>query len=127
MTTFDVPNIATDELRTEAVLEEPRAVKLRLVGTAESDAMTALNKLLKGLHEKAVEQGVREVTVDLRELEFMNSSCFKAFISWVGEVEELALERQYQIRFMSDPKKHWQERSLGALVCFATHLIRVEN
>jgi hypothetical protein len=127
MTVLDIPNIKTDDLRSEAFFEDPRSVKLRLIGTAESDTMTALNGLLGQLHAQAVSSGVREVTVDMRDLEFMNSSCFKAFVSWVGQVEELELERQYQIRFLSDHKKHWQERSLGALVCFATHLIRVET
>jgi hypothetical protein len=127
MTAMDVPDIRTEELRSEMTLANETSVQVRLVGTAESEAMSALGDLLGKLHLAAVENAVREVTIDMRDLEFMNSSCFKAFVSWVGHVEELALERQYQIRFLSDEKKHWQARSLGALMCFATHIIRVET
>jgi hypothetical protein len=127
MTAFQIPEISTEDLRSEALLVPPEAVKLRLVGTAESSTMAALSGLLTGLHAEAVSHHVREVTVDLRDLEFMNSSCFKAFVSWVGRIEDLDTEQQYRIRFLSDPKKHWQERSLGALACFATHLIRIES
>ena len=124
--TIDVPVIETEELHSEATYVAP-GVNVRLVGSAESSAMAPLGDLLGRLHGEAVRLAVREVTIDMRDLEFMNSSCFKAFVSWVGHVEELALERQYQIRFLSDEKKHWQARSLGALMCFATHIIRVET
>lgn len=127
MTTIDVPNLATDDLRSEAVPRGSDGVELRLVGSAETETMAALNRLLEALHTHVVGAGIREVTVDLRELEFMNSSYFKVFVSWVGRVEELPPEGQYKLRFLADRKKHWQERSLGALVCFATHLIRVES
>lgn len=122
-----VPNVATEGLRSEASLDSADTALVRFLGTAESEAMPVLSDLLKKLHAGLLSSKVREVTVDLRDLEFMNSSCFKAFVTWVGFVEEVPAEQQYTIRFLSDPKKHWQERSLGALTCFATHLIRVEN
>jgi anti-anti-sigma regulatory factor len=126
MTKLDVPDIHTESLQSELSFETPTELQLRLVGTAETESMEALSALLKRLHREALGHGVREVAVDLRSLEFMNSSCFKAFVSWVGELEEVDIERQYRIRFLSDESRHWQARSLGALTCFATHLIRVE-
>jgi hypothetical protein len=127
MTTFDIPDIHSAELRSEVSSDLPTLLQLRLVGTAESDAMGLLGPLLKKVHAEALGHHVREVTVDLRDLEFMNSSCFKVFVSWVGELEDVAPERQYRIRFLSDENKHWQGRSLGALMCFATHLICIES
>jgi len=125
-TKLDIPDIRTEALRSEVAFETPTELQLRLVGTAETESMEALTALLKKLHTEALARGVREVTVDLRSLEFMNSSCFKAFVSWVGELEDVEIDRQYRIRFLSDESRHWQARSLGALTCFATHLIRVE-
>jgi hypothetical protein len=124
--TIQLPNIRTEDLCSE-VLADDDGLQVRLVGTAEADAMRPLNDLLRQLHGEAVRRGTRQVTVDVRELEFMNSSCFKALVTWVGLVEELEPAKQYQIRFLSDVKRHWQERSLGALACFATHLIRIES
>jgi hypothetical protein len=126
MMTMDVPVIQTAELHSEATYTPPR-VSVRLVGSAESVAMAPLGHLLGKLHGEAVRLEVRQVTVDLRELEFMNSSCFKAFVSWLGELQDLDATRQYRIRFLSDERKHWQRRSLGALSCFAVDLIEIET
>jgi hypothetical protein len=126
MTTTEFPVIKTGELRSDTSIEAS-TVRLKLVGSAESDAMAALDDLLAKVHAKVVESALREVTIDMRELDFMNSSCFKAFVSWIGQVQDLEAHRQYRIRFLSDDNKHWQRRSLGALSCFAVDLIQVET
>jgi hypothetical protein len=125
-TTLDVPSIDTEELHSEATYAPP-SVNVRLVGSAESVAMTPLGQLLGQLHGEALRLAVREVTVDVRELEFMNSSCFKAFVSWLGLLQDLEPTKQYRIRFLSDEHKHWQRRSLGALSCFAVDLVQVDT
>jgi hypothetical protein len=125
--TIDVPVIDTDELRSEATYGPEGELRVRLVGSAESVAMAPLGQLLGKLHGEALRLAVREVTVDLRELEFMNSSCFKAFVSWLGALQDVDPSKQYRIRFLSDENKHWQKRSLGALSCFAVDLIQVET
>jgi hypothetical protein len=126
MTMIDVPVIQTEDLHSEASYAPP-AVSLRLVGSAESVAMPSLGNLLGKLHGEALRLAVREVTIDMRDLEFMNSSCFKAFVSWLDELQDLEPDRQYRIRFLSDEQKHWQRRSLGALSCFAMDLIQIET
>jgi hypothetical protein len=103
------------------------AARLALHGTADTRAMTPLDDLLRRLHKQCAEHGVLEVSVDFRNLEFMNSSCFKAFVTWVSTVRELDPARQYKLTFLSDRRKHWQKRSLGALSCFAVGLIKVET
>jgi hypothetical protein len=72
-----------------------------------------------------MELGIPEVQIDLRELEFMNSSCFKSFVSWISEVSELT-SGHYRIRFLSNPSILWQHRSLHALSCFAAELVTIE-
>ena len=89
--------------------------------------MKSIDSLLKALHEEALRLQVREVTIDLTQLEFMNSSCFKAFVTWIGNLQDLESPKQYSIVFKSDDNKHWQRRSLEALSCFAVDLIRVET
>jgi hypothetical protein len=124
MMTIDVPVIETEELRSEATYVAP-GVNVRLVGSAESSAMAPLGDLLGRLHGEAVRLAVREVTIDMRELEFMNSSCFKAFVSWVGELRDMDPGRQYRIRFLSDEHKHWQRPSLGTLRSVAADLVQI--
>ncbi len=114
------------ELRARA-FAEGNALRVTFAGCADSRVMADLNELLTRVHDDASGRKAPEVVVDFRELEFMNSSCFKAFVSWIARVQELEESAQYRIRFLSDEAKHWQRRSLGALSCFAVDLIRIES
>ena len=97
-----------------------------LEGSADYAALDALEMLLDRIHAEADRLGVTETVVDLRQLEFMSSSCFKSFVSWIIEIQEMERDRQYKLRFVSNPKMHhWQKRSLHALRCFAVELITV--
>jgi hypothetical protein len=96
-------------------------------GVAELDVRERLPELLKRLHAEVQQRKVKEVTVDFHKLEFMNSSCFKGFVSWINDIQELASDKQYRLRFRSNPEILWQRRSVHALKCFATDLITVES
>ena len=126
MLTIDVPLIHTEDFRSEATYLAP-AVNVRFVGSAESVAYGPLGKMLGRLHGEAVRLEVREVTIDVRDLEFMNASCFDALATWLGELQGLEPGQQYRIKFLSDEQKHWQRGSLGALSSFATNLIQIET
>ena len=96
-------------------------------GTGDVAAIEVLGDYLKRLHGEAERLLVTEVTCDFRQLSFMNSSCFKAFVVWIDSVQSEAPERQYKITFLSNPEFHWQRRSLHALACFAADLIALET
>ncbi|HEY1533460.1 MAG TPA: hypothetical protein VGF76_05565 [Polyangiaceae bacterium] len=100
---------------------------VRLSGTADLRVTETVEKLLAAVHEQATASHVPEVKVDLRGLEFMNSSCFKSFVSWISQVQELAESAQYRIHFYSNPAILWQRRSLNALSCFAAHLVTIDS
>ncbi len=110
-----------------SVTAESGTIEVRLTGNADMAAKDGLDALLPGVHAEAQRMGVHEVRIDFRELEFMNSSCFKSFVSWISDVGELEAKKQYKIRFISKPEMHWQRRSLHALRCFAVDLITVES
>ena len=100
---------------------------VRLSGTADLRVTETVEKLLATVHEQAMASHVAEVKVDLRSLEFMNSSCFKSFVSWISQVQELGVSAQYRIHFYSNPAILWQRRSLNALSCFAAHLVTIDS
>jgi len=105
----------------------PDAVQVRFTGNADMHAIEPLDAYLASIHTAALERGARRVQVDFRALEFMNSSCFKSFVSWIGRVQDLPTKSQYQIEFQSNAQMHWQRRSLNALRCFATDLVVVQT
>jgi hypothetical protein len=112
------------ELRAQLTREETGLVA-KLSGTADLRVTDSVEAILTRVHQKALELGIPEVQMDLRELEFMNSSCFKSFVSWISDVSDLTTG-QYRIRFLSNPSILWQRRSLHALSCFAAELVTIE-
>ncbi len=112
------------ELRAQLTLQEA-ALVAKLSGTADLRVTDSVEAILTRVHQKALELHIAEVQMDLRDLEFMNSSCFKSFVSWISEVSELTAG-QYRIRFLSNPSILWQRRSLHALSCFAAELVTIE-
>ena len=118
-----IADIQTPDLKTTTTVG-PSTITGKLSGSAETDAMRPLDAYLKGIHATALDQRL-PVTIDLRDLEFMNSSSFKAFVSWIRVLQDCPPQEQYRVRLLSDSNKHWQSRSLDALVCFAVDLIQV--
>jgi hypothetical protein len=109
------------------VSEAPFAVHVRLLGDANMNAVDRLGQALVEVHGQAVRTTASEVIVDLRQLEFMNSACFKKIVTWITRVEEVDAASRYRIRFLSNATIHWQRRSLHALQMFAIDLVSVET
>jgi hypothetical protein len=125
-TDFAVPPVSTREFAADAAWEGSSIV-LQFRGTADMDACAPLGAFVIGVHREAQRVGVERVIIDFHRLEFMNSSCFKEFIAWFGDLVELPPEKQYRIHFRSNGAMLWQRRSLHALRCFAIDLVTVES
>ena len=96
-----------------------------LIGNADLTVKSELDRFMAAVHEEARRIGAKEVVVDLKELEFMNSSCLKSLVWWISSVNELAADRQYHITFVSSPAMYWQRRSLTALAGLASELVSI--
>lgn len=101
--------------------------RVALRGDADLDAVDALGAALSEVHARAIADRCAEVIVDISQLEFMNSTCLKKIITWLGSLEALAPESRYRVRFLSDPTIRWQMRSLHALESFSAGLVTVER
>ncbi|HEV8247559.1 MAG TPA: hypothetical protein VGP93_17400 [Polyangiaceae bacterium] len=124
MTDLNLVPVVTAVLSLEPSLEEGR-LRVAFCGTGDMSAISELNDYLKKVHSEAQRLTVSEVTCDLRRLTFMNSSCFKAFITWIDAVKNDA--RPYHIRLLAEPSLHWQRRSLEALRRLATGVVIVDQ
>ena len=100
-------------------------IVVRLTGNADTGAKQHIGQILRTVHGRAHELGAVAVKIDMRELAFMNSSCFKDLITWLDGVRESGPTR-YRVVFLSSAALHWQRRSLHALSCFARDLVTVE-
>lgn len=123
--TIDFPPIMGGAFRASATHEGTTAT-LSLMGTADAGTLPHVQAAVTAMRQQAEALRVSEVAVDMRELEFMNSSCFKCLITWLSDLLERPHAERYRIRFLSDPGKHWQHRSLRALSCFAVDLVTIQ-
>jgi hypothetical protein len=105
-------------------LDEAR-LSLRFSGSGDMNAFSPLSQFLKQVHEEALRLSISEVSCDLQQLAFMNSSCFKSFVVWIDSVKNT--EHGYRIRFLTDPNLHWQRRSLEALRRLAANVVTIET
>ena len=102
-------------------------ITVSLSGTADVTSRNQLDHFLREVHQEAQRRRSEEVTVDLRQLEFMNSSCLKCLVWWVSTVQEQPSDAKYRIVFVSSPSVYWQRRSLEALACLAGDIISVQT
>jgi hypothetical protein len=103
-----------------------RKIQVSLTGTADLTVKTQLDRFLREVHTEAQRCLAEEVTVDVRQLEFMNSSCLKCFVWWISTVQEQPGDGKYRIVFVSSPSVYWQRRSLNALACLANEIISIQ-
>lgn len=123
---IDIPRVSGTAFSADASIDG-QILQVRYSGTADLESKEDLEAVVAKVHEEACRLGVEKVVVDFRELEFMNSSCFKTFVAWLAKVQELGGDSQYRIHFVSNPSLHWQRRSLAALSCFAVDLVAIET
>lgn len=117
--------IDMDGLRASYRLEGKELV-VELVGNADHRTSDQMRELCVRLHTAALVAKVTAAVIDLRQLEFMNSSCFKALVTWVSDIQDLEPPTRYKLRAFSNPGIPWQKRSLQSLQYFAVDLVTVE-
>jgi hypothetical protein len=115
--------LAIRELDFEARFDPARPA-FAMSGNADASVAQQLQQLIHAIHEQC---GPRGVNVDVRNLEFMAASCFNTFVVWIGLINELPIERRYQLRFTINTAVPWQRRSLATLTCFATDIVKMEQ
>ncbi|ACG72201.1 conserved hypothetical protein [Anaeromyxobacter sp. K] len=121
------PFQVSEEKYSASVASEPLGTRVLFRGTISTvNPATVLNPFLDAVHEEVVKKGERAVRVDLRELEFCNSSGFKAFIHWIQRIQALPEAQRYGLRFLSNPARKWQKTSLLALSCYAVNTVAID-
>ena len=67
------------------------------------------------VHAAAARAGVERLVVDVAELSFMNSSSIRSLVDWVHWIRQEPKNRQYILRFLSDPMTTWQTTTLAVV------------
>ena len=99
--------------------------RVRFAGTGEAEGAAVLDRYLGVMHQHALARELREVVIELWELEFINSSCLKAMVAWIYKVDTEG--RPYKIRLLRDASLHWQRTSIATLQRLAPEIVIVED
>ena len=105
---------------------DDKELLVELIGNADHRSSDQMRDVCGQLHTAAVTSEVTATVIDMRQLEFMNSSCFKALVTWVSDIQDMEPAKRYRIRVYSNAGIPWQKRSLQSLQYFAVDLVSVE-
>lgn len=98
-------------------------VVLRFSGVGDVTAAKPLAECLTTIRNGIVTKEVVSVEFDIRRLELLNSSCLKAFATFI--IELVSRKSNTPIRFIVGAKLPWQSRCLFALERLAHSLVTI--
>ncbi len=102
-------------------------VRIMMSGNADMDVVPLLGPYLSQVHEHLCSGGARSVVVDIRDLYFLNSSCFKAIINWIASIDTLEPSQKYDVKFVTNSRLNWQKRNLRSILDFAPTIVAVQD
>lgn len=90
------------------------------------DPSIILDPLFDKVHKGAAEKHLNEVTVDLKQLNFLNSSGIKALAKWIMKLNAVSDDQKYNIRILHNKEITWQVTSLPTLTFLVPGIVKVE-
>jgi hypothetical protein len=116
----------SEEKYSAGLANDATGLKVVFRGTISTvNPASVLNPFVDALHGQLAEAGMKEIRVDFTELEFCNSSGFKAFIHWIQKIQTMPEPSRYKLRFVASATRKWQRTSLLALSCYAPGLVEI--
>ncbi|WP_437618740.1 hypothetical protein [Sorangium sp. So ce1151] len=122
MSSLRVEPVVMDSFGIEPALRDD-TLGVKLTGTGDMAAVAPLDMFLKDMQSEALRLRVSAVEFDVRALYFLNSSCLKAFISFISRLGSQGL--RCKIQFLTDARLGWQRRSLTALERMSPELVSI--
>ncbi|WP_437302971.1 hypothetical protein [Sorangium sp. So ce388] len=124
MSNLRVEPVFTDSFGIEPALRDD-TLSIKLSGTGDMAAAPSLGICLKALQAEVVRLSINVVEFDVRALYFLNSSCLKAFISFICGVAGQG--QKCKVQFLTDARLGWQRRSLTALERMSPELVSIAD
>jgi hypothetical protein len=90
---------------------------------ASSATQAELKRYLGEIHDRTVADVCRSVTVDVRGLQFVDSSAIRLFVDWISR----ATDTGYKIVFLVDSAMTWQRLSFSVLKSMAPQTIEIRE
>lgn len=99
-------------------------LRVKMIGAVEMrDPGELLNPYWNGLDEAARAQKFKRVEVDLRDVNFMNSSGILTLVRWITKAKTHAPESAYTLVLQYDRNVTWQRTSIPTLAKLAPKIV----
>ena len=85
-----------------------------------------MSPFLNDAHEHIIKHKMKNVNVDILNLNFLNSSGIKEFVEWIMKLEFLSNDQRYSITFQCNREFLWQEPSIRTLAFLNPEYVRME-
>jgi hypothetical protein len=86
-----------------------------------------LMPFLKSVNDALIKNKIKEIHVDVRDLQFINSSGIKELVYWIMKATKLKDEHKYRIIFICNPEIEWQTDSIAKVTLLAPHLVEIRS
>jgi hypothetical protein len=107
------------------VKKEPGAWTIECSGTLGAiDAASRVQPELLRLHDAAVANDVHHLTLDMHDVDYMNSSGIKGFVAWFLKAD-WSTDHRYTIELLYNPQRSWQSVSFSAIERLVPNILRV--
>jgi len=104
-------------------VEEGR-LRVKVSGTVEMrEPGEMLNPYWNMIDEETRRQGIKRVEVDLRDLNFMNSSGILTLVRWITRAKGHAPDAGYTLVLQYDRNVTWQRSSIPTLAKLAPNVV----
>jgi hypothetical protein len=98
--------------------------RVRLSGTlTTSTAQDEIERILWRVHSHILNRNIAAFTVDVRDLNFVNSSAIRVFINWTSRAERAL----YKLVFITDPTVTWHRLNFAALRSMAPGSVEIRS
>jgi hypothetical protein len=89
---------------------------VRFTGTLSiRNPSEVVTPFLRRIHEAAMRDGLKQLTVDIMQLRFMNSSSIRSLVDWVEWIRREPEAKRYVLDFLTRPDVLWQKTTLTAI------------
>jgi hypothetical protein len=126
MNKLNIEPVAQSRISIE-VTDTASGVGVSFVGDVDmQDPGVILDPLFEKIHGGCISAGIKEVDLDFKQLNFLNSSGIKAIAKWIMKLGELSADKKYVIKIIHNKNITWQVTSLPTLTFLVPGAVKVE-
>jgi len=122
-----IESIVGDEINI-TISDDGSDVVLKFFGRIDlQNPHILLTPFFNSVHDKLIDNNIKNIKCDIRELHFINSSGIKCLILWILKIPALSVKNQYNITFIIDNNITWQKNSISFLTALIPDKIYISD